>query len=141
MRKKIRLALPSSESSDTLINLTPLIDVVFVMLIMFIIVVPMLNLEQVELSKSGPKSEELPPSVPENAPITLHVRRDNTILFNKHPVSLAGLKPLLKEARELFPKSVPLLFHDKQAYFGTYQEIKNMLEEAGFSEVDLVLNP
>jgi len=34
-----------------------------------------------------------------------------------------------------------MLIHDKQAYFGTYQEIKNAVEDAGFEGMDLLLSP
>ncbi len=39
------------------------------------------------------------------------------------------------------PESRPQIFHDKNAKFGTYQTVKNALEAAGFSEMDLILKP
>lgn len=130
-----------TDSSEAQINLTPLIDVVFVMLIMFIIVAPLLEMDQVELASSSTGAVEISSAVLEKNPVTLHVRKDNTILFNKEKVSLAELKVKLREAKKKYPTMAPLLLHDKKAFFGTYQEVKNSAEEAGFKELNIVLAP
>lgn len=123
------------------VNLTPLIDVVFVILIMFIVIAPLLELDRVELA-DGPRAAFSPPSsVQESSPITIHVHQDNTITFNNQTVFSTELVALLKEAKEQFPQARPQVFHDKKAYFGTYQTVKNAAEEAGFSQIDMILKP
>lgn len=123
------------------VNLTPLIDVVFVILIMFILVAPLLELERVELADGPRIHQESSTSVQETSPIALHVNRDNSILFNSEKVSLQQLPNLLKQARKKYPTAKPQLFHDRRAYFGTYQSVKNAVEEAGFSQMDIILKP
>lgn len=131
----------SPENSEALINLTPLIDVVFVMLIMFIIVAPILEMDEVELAPSSSQSVEIASATLEKNPITIHVRKDNVILYNKQKVSLDQLKGKLRDARKKFPTAAPLLLHDKKAFFGTYQSVKNAAEDAGFKELNIVLAP
>ncbi len=121
------------------INLTALIDVVFVVLIMFIIIAPLLEMDQVELA-SHP-STELSGGVQENSPISIRVLADNTVQLNKKTVALGNLTALLKEAKQKFPNAKPQLLHDKKAQFGTYQEIKNSAEAAGFRQLDIILQP
>jgi biopolymer transport protein ExbD len=79
--------------------------------------------------------------VQENSPISILVRKDNTILFNNRLVSLDQLPKLLQLAKEQHPKVRPQLFHDRQAHFGTYQAIKNVVEAAGFEQMDIILKP
>lgn len=136
-----RFRMTNSQIEEPAVNLTPLIDVVFVILIMFIVVAPLLELDQVELANGAidPLSSSL--AVQENSPITIHVRKDNTILFNNQPVTLAQLDGKLKRAKQQHPKVRPQLFHDRRAYFGTYQAIKNSAESAGFKQIDVILNP
>lgn len=129
------------DHSEAQINLTPLIDVVFVMLIMFIIVAPILEMDQVELAKASSQSTEISTTTLEKNPLTIHVRKDNTILFNKEKVSLEQLKTKLREAKKKYPKAAPLLLHDKKAFFGTYQSVKNAAEDVGFKELNIVLAP
>ncbi len=138
MRIKNRSQAPTEEAS---INLTPLIDVVFVMLIMFIIVAPLLEMDSVELASSGPASKEVSSTALDASPISIHVRKDNTILFNRTKVTAAELGLKLQEAKKRYPKAVPLLLHDKKAQFGTYQSVKNAAEEAGYRELNIVLAP
>lgn len=126
---------------EPLINLTPLIDVVFVILIMFIVVAPLLELDRVELAKGHHQTNENSIAVQEKSAIAIYVRQDNSVLFNKKEVTVSELTQLLQHAKEKYPKEKPQLFHDKKAFFGTYQSVKNAVEEAGFSQMDVILQP
>jgi biopolymer transport protein ExbD len=140
MKRRI-VASQSNSDEEALINLTPLIDVVFVMLIMFIVVAPILELDQVELARGGAQTKELSSTNQENRSITLHIKKDNTVFLNKQQITLSKLTAQLKEAKKRYPKDIPMLFNDKKSHFGTYQEVKNALEEAGFQDMDIVLSP
>lgn len=123
------------------VNLTPLIDVVFVILIGFIVIAPLLELDHIELAEAPQHSAHQSLAVQESSPISVVVHQDNTLWFDNRKVSLAELSGLLKEAKKKFPKATPQLVHDKKGYFGTYQSVKNVLEEAGFEQVDIILKP
>lgn len=138
MRKTVKLNLPVEEPQ---INLTALIDVVFVILIMFILIAPLLELDRVELAEAPKATSDPTISVQESSPLSLHVRSDNSIWINKEPIKIDFLVDKLKKAKVLFPKVRPQLFHDRKAEFGTYQKVKNALEQAGYLEVDIVLKP
>lgn len=126
---------------EPLVNLTPLIDVVFVILIMFIVVAPMLELDRVELADANANHSEGALSVQESSPITIHVHKDNTISFNEQPVTLEQLPDLLRQAKKRYPNARPQVFHDKRGHFGVYQSVKNSAEAAGFQQIDIVLKP
>lgn len=131
----------ASSADDHTINLTPLIDVVFVVLIMFIIIAPMLEVDKIQLAKAGVKESKEMAVVQESSPITLRVREDNSIWLNHKQVTAIELVSLLKMAKRQNPHRTPQLFHDKKAQFGTYQTVKNALEIAGFEELDIILEP
>jgi biopolymer transport protein ExbD len=133
---------PSSRQLDeeASINLTPLIDVVFVVLIIFILIAPMLQVDRIRLA-SGVQTEEKEKAVQENSPICIHVRADNSIWLNARAVNKEQLLEMLKEAHQRFPHKVPQLFNDKKAYFEAYQNVKNAVELAGFEELDVILQP
>jgi len=136
-RRKPSLRYHSEE--EPLVNLTPLIDVVFVILITFIVVAPLLELDRIELADAS--GSHASTSVQESSPIVIHVNRDNTISFNKKRSTMAQLPALLKDAKKRFPQARPQIFHDRRAHFGVYQGIKNAAEEAGFEQMDIVLKP
>jgi biopolymer transport protein ExbD len=130
-----------NEPEEPTINLTPLIDVVFVILIMFILVAPLLELDRIELAAAAAKNSATTISPQENGPLSIHVLKDNTIMYNKAKVSLSELPRQLRAAKTQHPQARPQVFHDKQAHFGTYQAIKNAVEEAGFEQMDVILKP
>ncbi|MBS0604710.1 MAG: biopolymer transporter ExbD [Verrucomicrobia bacterium] len=141
MRRNRMSALKGDSSEETHINLTPLIDVVFVVLIMFIIIAPMLELDRVQLASSAQRDTKEMAIVQENSPVAIHVHEDNSIWLNNRIVSEKELILMLKEAKRLYPQKVPQLFHDKKAQFGTYQTVKNAVETAGFEQLDVILQP
>ncbi len=139
LMRKIRVA--REHSDDVHINLTPLIDVVFVVLIMFIIIAPMLELDRVQLASAAQRDNRETAVVQEESPVAIHVHEDNSIWFNNKIVSKEELLQLLKNAKRNYPNKIPQLFHDKKAQFGTYQTVKNAVENAGFEQLDVILQP
>jgi len=121
------------------LNLTPLIDVVFVMLISFIIIAPLLEMDRIQLPRGA--SFHAPVHCQDASPIQIHVYADNSLAYNGKKVDLDALSTSLSSAKKQYPSVRPQLFHDKKAYFGTYQSVKNILEACGFDEVDIVLAP
>lgn len=120
---------------DPQINLTPLIDVVFVILVMFIIVVPMLRVDKVDLATSSKKET---PSTPQ---LSLHLFQDGTVTLNSKQIPLSKLPSVLHALKEKNPQSTLALFPDKQATFGSFQQIKEIIENAGFEKLDVIVKP
>ena len=141
MRKLRRRRPKQSGEGEPVVNLTPLIDVVFVVLIMFIVLAPILELDEVALAGSHPETAKQTIRIQDEHPVSIHVRSDNSIWLNKSLVTPDVLQSLLTEAHKRSPEAIPLLFHDRRAQFGTYQSVKNAVEAAGFVEMKLVLEP
>lgn len=120
------------------IELTPLIDVVFVVLIMFILIAPILEVDNVKLARAPAREQTEATNM---SSLTIHVHENDTIWINKKLVTPESLFPVLKALKSKNPKLTPQLFHDRKAHFGTYQIVKNAVEEAGFDELDVVLEP
>jgi biopolymer transport protein ExbD len=140
--RKLRLSvLKEGSSEETYINLTPLIDVVFVVLIMFIIIAPMLELDRIQLASAAQRENKEMTVVQENSPVAIHVHENNTIWIHNRIVTEKELIPILKQAKHDYPQKIPQLFHDKKAQFGTYQTVKNAVEIAGFEQLDVILQP
>lgn len=139
MRKKIgHNHIPPEEPT---LNLTPLIDVVFVVLIVFILAAPLLELDKVELAHGSTQMIHHSTPTQNSSPISIHVRADNTILYNGKVIAMRELAQILKKDHSKYPDTHPQLFHDRKATFGTYQGVKNAAEEAGFKAMDVILNP
>lgn len=142
MRGKSRIPPGDSTAEEGgIINLTPLIDIVFVVLIMFIVVAPMLDVDRVQLASSAIQESKQHPSLQQENALMVYVHPDNTIWFHSKLVQSDELLKILQTAKRQNPRLSVKLFHDKKAHFGTYQMIKNMVEIAGFEELDVILQP
>ncbi|MBS0627996.1 MAG: biopolymer transporter ExbD [Verrucomicrobia bacterium] len=128
-----------SQEEESLLNLTPLIDVVFVVLIIFILIAPMLEIDKVKLASASSDSKQTAAST--SSPIAIHVHEDNSIWINQKRASIEELVFFLKQEKVRHHNQTPQLFHDKKAHFGTYQAIKNAVESAGYEELDVILIP
>ncbi len=135
-----RLFLDDDLAEEPLVNLTPLIDVVFVVLISFMLISPILEIDSIDLANGGTqkKQEAL---TPESSPLTVSVHKDNTLWMQGKCVSIEQLEKTLREQKKLFPNKTPQVIHDKTASFGTYQTVKNACERCGFEQIDIVLKP
>ena len=124
-----------------LINLTPLLDVLFVILIMFILIAPIvdLDLDRVTLAPGMENKTDSPFLSDQSRPIKIYVHNDDTIWLGKHHLTLPQLQTTLHELRKIYPTEIPELYQDQNASFGSYQKVKNAVESAGFSELDVIL--
>lgn len=135
--KQVRLKYFSEDFDTSLINLTPLIDVLFVILVTFILVAPLVNSDQVELAPATFLSEK---KTPKTSRIAIYVRKDNSVWVDgKKTQNSKELSEVLSKKRQWASKETPQVFQDKNGSFGTYQMVKDCLERAGFKEMEVVL--
>ncbi|MBM3192641.1 MAG: biopolymer transporter ExbD [Chlamydiae bacterium] len=136
MRK--RILFRDLDSEGDLINLTPLLDVLFLILVFFILIAPLLEFDRIELAPSSENKQELS-SFSENTPLKMYVQKDNTIWLSSKQISLNDLFIALDQYYKTNPNTIPQLYQDQNASFGTYQKIKNLVETIGFEQLDVVL--
>lgn len=120
-----------------MMNLTPLLDVLFVVLILFMLAAPLMQIDQIKLSEASSIQEEYLDHGAKALNILL--KADNTILIQGHKIPLPLLTKTFKTLKQQKPDLIPILYPDKNAKFGAYQIIKNALEEAEFHDMEVVL--
>ena len=96
-------------------NVTPLVDVVLVLLIIFMVITPMMVKQfWLHVPKQEKKTSVVEPAEPDpdDVPIVLSVRQDNTIWINKDQVQLAELETKLQ--RIFAARSEAIVFFDAE---------------------------
>ena len=118
------------------INVTPLVDVVLVLLIVFMITVP-------AIVGSAPIKVNLPDTgavaqATELPPMTVSVKRVDdklTIFINERPTDEAGMRALVKEIG-LPPEEQPVTLQaDKDLAYGDVISVMDMLHEIGLRKI------
>lgn len=122
---------------DPNVNLTPLIDIVFVILMAFMIAMPLIKIDSISLAPGT--SSHSPLQQHELTQPEIKVFRNHTITLNDAPVSLQELRSQLTIMRTQNSQMIPLLLQDGDTTFKLYQEIKSTIEEAGFQELHIAL--
>ena len=116
------------------INVTPFIDVILVLLIIFMIAAP---LATVDISVDLPASTAQPQPHPDK-PVYLTVKPDLSLAIGEAPISREQLSTALVQATNGDNQTRIFLRADKVVPYGELMEVMNLLRAAGFLKVALV---
>lgn len=128
------LHTPSEIEDENLINLMPLIDVVFVVLIMFIVIAPMVKADQVPLgaTKIIEKESDL------KGNLSVKMKKDGSVWVNQVSVPPKQLVSILRDYRMKSNETSFQLFYDENASYKQFQEIREKGRLAGFEDVQVI---
>ena len=116
------------------INVTPFIDVMLVLLIIFMVAAP---LATVDVPVDLPASTA-PPQPKPDKPLYLTIRADSSLVLGSDEVSLANLPGALKTASQDNTQQRIFLRADKSVNYATLMQTMNKLREAGYLKIALV---
>jgi len=120
------------------INVTPFVDVMLVLLIIFMVAAPMMTVGvPVELPKAA--LSELPPE--QQKPLDIFIRRDGGIFFGDQPVADAALNDSLAALPEEQRAQRVRLRADRDVPYEKIMQVMEGLTRQGFSRVGLVAAP
>ena len=116
------------------INMTPFIDVMLVLLIIFMVAAPLATVDiSVDLPSSTAPPQERPPQ-----PIFLTVKPDLSLTIGDDIVARSALGETLDQAAKGNRDTRIFLRADKVVPYGDVMEVMNLLRAAGFLKVALV---
>jgi biopolymer transport protein ExbD len=116
------------------INVTPFIDVILVLLIIFMIAAPLATVD-VNVNLPGLTAE---PQKRPDKPIFLTIKADHTLALGDNPVSREELASALLAQTNGEENQPIFLRADKSLPYGDFAEVINLLRRSGFLKVALV---
>ncbi len=116
------------------INVTPFVDVMLVLLVIFMVTVPLLQ-QGIDVNLPKAKGKDLPPE----ERITLVVKKGGTIYMNENPVSITEMRHKLEAISKLNPNV--FLKADKDVPYGFVVEIMGEIKEAGIEKLGMITEP
>jgi len=119
------------------INVTPLVDVVLVLLIIFMITAPMM-MRGVNVSLPQTTSNALPA---ERDHLIITVDRSQQIYINDYKVPLEALQAKLKKIFEGHPDQKVYLRADKSVPYGVVVHVISEVKNAGVEKLGMVTEP
>lgn len=116
------------------INVTPFVDVMLVLLVIFMVTAPLLQ-QGVDVNLPKAKGKDLPT----DERISLVIKRDSTIFMNDTPVSMQQMRQKLEAISKLNPNV--FLKADKDVPYGLVVEVMGEVKEAGIEKLGMVTEP
>jgi biopolymer transport protein ExbD len=113
-------------------DITPLIDVVFQLLLFFILTSAMMQPSlPLDLPGSERKHEQI------DADMVISVERDGRIFLNDDPVSLEDLEPAFLALKAGKPDPMVTLRGDRQVRYGSFFEVLDLARKTGIKTLYL----
>ncbi|MBP0493331.1 protein TolR [Roseomonas indoligenes] len=120
------------------INVTPLVDVMLVLLIIFMVAAPLMT---VGVPVDLPKTQAAALNQ-EQEPITISINPEGRIFLQETEVQAEGLVPQLRAIMENQPQGQPerriFVRGDRSIAYGKIMEVMGIVSSAGFSRVALL---
>ena len=119
------------------INVTPLVDVMLVLLIIFMVTAPMMMQGvEVNLPKTTTKNIKT-----QDEPLMLTVNKKKEIFLESHRIELDSLEPKIKKIFENRNSKEILLRADKDVPYGFVIEVVAGVKRAGIDKLGMVTEP
>tara|TARA_B100000029_G_scaffold500645_1_gene572701 strand:- start:16 stop:438 length:423 start_codon:yes stop_codon:yes gene_type:complete len=127
-----RIRKPMSE-----INVTPFVDVMLVLLIIFMITAPLMKTGvEIELPKVNT------PNIPEsNEPLIISINKKKEVYLSEKKVISNQLTPKLLEIKKANPKVRVFLKADKAVSYELLMEVMKQIIDSNITNVSLMTNP
>ncbi|MEO6910844.1 MAG: biopolymer transporter ExbD [Edaphobacter sp.] len=119
------------------INVTPLVDVVLVLLLIFMLTAPVL---QSGVIVAIPKTRSVNQLTEERMVVTID--KDQNVFLQDKPVNVNDLPTLLRSVGTAEPsKRVIYLRADERVPFGAFASVMDAVKQAGITNISIVTQP
>jgi biopolymer transport protein TolR len=116
------------------INVTPLVDVMLVLLVVFMVTAPLLT---VGVPVDLPQTQA--PAINEpKEPLTITLNREGAVFIQETSVAVDAVVPKLQAITGSNPDAVIYVRGDKDINYGRVLEVMSLVSSAGFRKVSLV---
>jgi biopolymer transport protein TolR len=116
------------------INVTPFVDVMLVLLVIFMVTAPLLQ-QGIDVNLPKAKGRDLP----SEERITLVIKKEGAIYMNENPVSITQMRNKLEAISKLNPNVY--LKADRGVPYGFVVEVIGEIKDAGIERLGIVTEP
>ncbi|HEY1257106.1 MAG TPA: biopolymer transporter ExbD [Terracidiphilus sp.] len=125
-----------TQSSLAEINITPLVDVVLVLLIIFMITAPVL---QSGIEVAVPKTRTVREITEQRLVVTID--REQQVFLGDQPINVHELAKRLRQPGADDAKKVIYLRADERVPFGAFASVMDAVKQAGITNISIVTQP
>jgi biopolymer transport protein ExbD len=125
------MARVHAHTDETEINITPMLDIVFIMLIFFIVTTSFTRETGIAINK--PMAEQA--AALKQGTILIGVGPNDDIWMSKRPVELREVRAMVERARAENPEGSVVIVADRHSHIGTVTHVMDQVRLAGVEGV------
>ena len=126
----------NTHSTMNELNITPLLDLVFVLLVIFIITTPQM-VNNLEMALPSGKPQEEDPNAPKPKVNRINVEENSQIVLNEEPVTAAQLKEKLQQLKTADPEMAVVVGAADQVEYQGMITVLDVLQQLEITKVGL----
>jgi biopolymer transport protein ExbD len=128
MARKVR-----DEGEDAAIDMTPMLDIVFIMLIFFIVTTVFVKEAGIEVNKPGASQAVLP----KNANIFIAITKDGDVWMDKREIKVDSIRANIERLISEQPTDVVIIQADEDAEHGVVIKVMDQIKAAGIDRISI----
>jgi biopolymer transport protein ExbD len=127
------LLLASQEDEESSVDITPMLDVVFIMLIFFIVTATFVKESGIDVDKPSAATA----IVQEKASILVAIDANNNVWINRRQVDLRSVRSIVERLHAENPKGTLVIQADKESKNDTLVQVMDASRRAGIYDIAL----
>jgi biopolymer transport protein ExbD len=127
----------AERQEETEVNITPMLDIVFIMLIFFIVTTSFIR----EPGIDPQRPEAVTATQQERGNILIGVSATGEIWMDQRPVEITAVRQLVEQARGESPESSVVIVADERASTGTVIDLMDQVRLGGILNISVAARP
>lgn len=119
------------------INITPMVDVMLVLLIIFMVAAPMLT-QGVNVDLPDADAPQIRQQV---EPVVISIKKNGDLYIRNKQIDITQLAPRIQAMRKAKPKLPVFIRGDAKTAYEDVARVMSLLESAGIKQISLVTEP
>ena len=134
------MAAGGNDKFNSEINVTPMVDIMLVLLIIFMVVTPLLQSGVSVAIPKEMKNPEVDKAIIKESSVVVAITKDNEYYVGKEKIDLTELKDKINKAMENKQPDERIVYikSDVDADYGSVVEVINTIRQAGIDQIGLV---
>lgn len=132
------MRLPASAKKKARIEIIPMIDTMFFLLVFFMIATLSMTLQR-GMPVNLPEAESSTDKVQEE--VSLSITKEGTIFFNKEPIALGELERRLTDTRQRDPDPSVIINADESVQHGLVIQVMDKVRISGIHNMAIATKP
>ncbi len=130
---RLPIARPSTDDEESEINLTPMLDIVFIMLIFFIVTATFIKESGIEVNR--PDAQTAQPQ--QRANILIAISDRNEIWINRRKIDLGSVRANVERLHAENPQGSVVIQADKESNTDTLISVMDAVRQAGVFNISI----